>query len=490
MASMAESLAGAAALPSTSVNTAAEEPGLFTPCVSDSELEERLALMAKIGTRAVVASGRPAAMPKPTLELVHRGWKVTKEYCYAHRQELTASFGNFDQRVGLGWLIGDVVLGCKIDFADALAVGIKAVKRGPKLAAEFGAPRRRAQTVKDAQKRAAALVEAEKEEATLRRADPDLPLPAAAPPAAKRKREQEEPAEEPAVEHEQTLDELRAAEKQAARWYAAARERDRAAGKEVEAAKARQAALGPRPAWLAGEDGIITEIPPDAFARIERRYERIDNMHDQAAEAVLAALDAEAMAADDAARAAAEQARLAALLHAADACAACPYAQMTKEWDEEDAKHEAAMEAIKAKFDHIRKASDEEKARYEALCKMHDSLHRHWDEWEDGGRVAVWQPWEDGEFYMHWCMYASHGSWGIGPPPPPPRPMLTCWHARRHWCSREEELRRAPCACCYQGEDPNTDAELREYWEEKNAKEAAAAGLSVEEWAVQWGKRE
>ena len=42
----------------------------------------------------------------------------------------------------------------------------------------------------------------------------------------------------------------------------------------------------------------------------------------------------------------------------------------------------------------------------------------------------------------------------------------------------------------YQGEDPNTDAELREYWEEKNAKEAAAAGLSVEEWAVQWGKRE
>ena len=63
----------------------------------------------------------------------------------------------------------------------------------------------------------------------------------------------------------------------------------------------------------------------------------------------------------------------------------------------------------------------------------------------------------------------------IGPPPPPPRPMLTCWHARRHWCSREEELRRAPCACCYQGEDPNTDAELREYWEEKNAKEAGAA---------------
>jgi hypothetical protein len=109
------------------------------------ELEERQAIMFVVGANGPVASGRRAVLRFATLEAVQLGWEVIRARCKAHRPQLTSSFGNFDQRVGLGWLLGDMVCGFKIEFGDALAVGTKAVKAGPDLKAAFAAPRRRAE---------------------------------------------------------------------------------------------------------------------------------------------------------------------------------------------------------------------------------------------------------------------------------------------------------------------------------------------------------
>ena len=169
-----------------------------------TELEERQALMFVIGANAPVASGRRAVLSFATQEAVQVGWEVMRARCKADGRELTHSFGNFDQRVGLGWLLGDVVCGFLIPFSDALAVRPKAVKAGPDLKAEFAASGRSAGKARYAcvEDRERALAAAAIEEAELRRADAELPMPAALPPEApanaKRRRvEAERPAPMP-----------------------------------------------------------------------------------------------------------------------------------------------------------------------------------------------------------------------------------------------------------------------------------------------------
>ena len=49
-----------------------DEPSAPAPCVSEAELEERIALMFVEGAAGPAASGRGAAMPAPTKELVLR----------------------------------------------------------------------------------------------------------------------------------------------------------------------------------------------------------------------------------------------------------------------------------------------------------------------------------------------------------------------------------------------------------------------------------
>lgn len=148
------------------------------------ELMERQTLMFKVDSSAPAASGRRAVLPFATKEAVQLGWEVMRARCKADGRQLSTSFGNFDQRVGLGWLLGDMVCGCFIPFDDALAVGTKAVKAGPDLKAEFAAPRRRAEKARYActEERERALEAAATEEVELRRTNAELPMPAAMPP--------------------------------------------------------------------------------------------------------------------------------------------------------------------------------------------------------------------------------------------------------------------------------------------------------------------
>ena len=108
--------------------------------VADWELEERIAIMFVVGAPAPVASERGALLPKATKQVVQRGVDLIRALCKAHGSQLSQSFGNFDQLVGLGWLLGDVVLGCFVSRADALAIGRRAGKLAPDFKKEFVAP--------------------------------------------------------------------------------------------------------------------------------------------------------------------------------------------------------------------------------------------------------------------------------------------------------------------------------------------------------------
>jgi hypothetical protein len=189
-----EAACSAAANDSAGSQQSSEAQPQLTPAELRTELEERQALMFVVGSKAPATSGRRALLSFATKEAVQLGWETIRDRCKADRPELSRSFGNFDQRVGLGWLLGDVVCGFLIPFDDALAVGTKAVKAGPDLKAEFAAPGRRAAKARYTctEERERALAAAATEEADLRRADAELPIPAALPPekpaGAKRRR--------------------------------------------------------------------------------------------------------------------------------------------------------------------------------------------------------------------------------------------------------------------------------------------------------------
>ena len=211
---------GCSADSSGAIREASTEP---QPQLAASEFQERADIMFVVGAAAPVASGRKSALPCATKDAVERGAKLIRELCEAHGTQLSQSFGNFDQLVGLGWLLGDLVLGCLISKDDALAVGRKAGKLAASLKKEFAAPRTRAGKKKfsSEQERALAFAAADAEEAAIRQLVVELPFPAvraarAQAAALKRKRvEPDQPAPAPApirshvpIERRQTHDSM------------------------------------------------------------------------------------------------------------------------------------------------------------------------------------------------------------------------------------------------------------------------------------------
>ena len=108
-----------------------------------AEYEERAPLMFKLDAEGPTASGRPAVTRTVTKENVQSAWRAANGYCEEHGAALSEAYGNFDRVVALGWLLGDVAIGCLIKKADAFKVGRKAGKLAPGLKTEFDAPARR-----------------------------------------------------------------------------------------------------------------------------------------------------------------------------------------------------------------------------------------------------------------------------------------------------------------------------------------------------------
>ena len=157
---------------------AAVEPAAPVPI---DELHERVALMFKTDAEGAVASGRGALVSKADKELVQFAWLAAGDLCDEHGAELSRVYGNFDRVVALGWVLGDVALGCLIDKADAFKVGRKAGKLAPGLKAEFEAPGRSVRKKKytSDEALAQALDAAAQKEEKIRREVVTLPFPAA-----------------------------------------------------------------------------------------------------------------------------------------------------------------------------------------------------------------------------------------------------------------------------------------------------------------------
>lgn len=150
------------------------------PEVADLELEERIKIMFVVGEPEPKASGRGSVLRKASKQVVLRGADLIRGLCKAHGPQLSQSFGNFDQLVGLGWLLADVVLGCLVSRADAFVIGKKAGKLGPGFKKEFEAPRTRAGKRKfsSEEERARAFSAADAEAAATRLEPVELPFPA------------------------------------------------------------------------------------------------------------------------------------------------------------------------------------------------------------------------------------------------------------------------------------------------------------------------
>ena len=223
-----------------------------------AEYQERAPLMFKLDAKAPKASGRRSVTRTVTKENVQSAWCAADDYCRNHGAALSNAYGNFDRVVALGWLLGDVALGCLIEKADAFRVGGKAAKlaRNGGLTAEFDAPARRLGKRKRAaseQDWAAAADEAAAirseivvlpfpmepppaarapRAAPVPPAQPAAPTPAAPPPVASERHRVEAPAPAPSGERLQLLKALRAAEAAVAQaecaFAAAKRDRDKA----------------------------------------------------------------------------------------------------------------------------------------------------------------------------------------------------------------------------------------------------------------------
>ena len=198
------------------METSNDSATLMTAELLMSEATARVATMFDVSAKAVAASGRPGSMEKPSKELVLICWKVIRALCEKQGKALSAVFGNFDQLVGQGWLIGDMVLGRLIDKGDAFAIGRKAGKLGPTLEAAFAAPRKRVLGLKlvDAEQHSRELAMAATAEKALRVEPVDLPplntvlaMPPPAPPPSS-------PPQSPTERHTKALQVLRRAIRQ------------------------------------------------------------------------------------------------------------------------------------------------------------------------------------------------------------------------------------------------------------------------------------
>ena len=192
-------------------------PPVVAPVTVTAEMmAARYSAMFVIGAAEVQVSGQPPVGRKATKSLVKLATDHMNKVSDADIKALSSSFGNFDRRVGLGWLLGDAVrpVGSPLmERAVACAVGVKAQRVAAKIKTDvrdgkLAIQRELCKLATDDPRREALQVQLEGVEAEVLRADVDLALPpvtpapaAAAKPTGSRKRAREaEPSHEEMME--------------------------------------------------------------------------------------------------------------------------------------------------------------------------------------------------------------------------------------------------------------------------------------------------
>eukprot|EP00966_Prymnesium_polylepis_P114580 2647551-Prymnesium_polylepis.1 len=118
-------------------------PAQPSSAVSQLEFDERTELMFKVENPGPVTSGRLPAVQIVTKEELSFAWKSIDDCAKQRGKQLSRAYGNFDKLCGLGWLLGDVMVGRLIDGDDAYRIGRRLGKDASNLKAEFAAPLRR-----------------------------------------------------------------------------------------------------------------------------------------------------------------------------------------------------------------------------------------------------------------------------------------------------------------------------------------------------------
>jgi len=151
--------------------------------ISPDAMAVRASKMFVVGSAGHVASGHPPLASEATKGIVELAAAHMDDLKKAHVAALSASFGNFDRTVGLGWLIGDAVDVPLMSRKEAHAVGLKAVRAATRIKAELrsaklAAQRAASKLMPDDPQRDELLKEAEEAQETIRRAPVDVSLPA------------------------------------------------------------------------------------------------------------------------------------------------------------------------------------------------------------------------------------------------------------------------------------------------------------------------
>ena len=113
-----------------------EASGEAAATVSPEAIAARASKMFVIGAAEATASGLPPLASQATKALVKAAHEYMNDLKKADIDALSNSFGNFDRKVGLAWLIGDAVGSPWMERTAALSVGFKATRAAAAIKAE------------------------------------------------------------------------------------------------------------------------------------------------------------------------------------------------------------------------------------------------------------------------------------------------------------------------------------------------------------------
>lgn len=268
---------------------AAEAPEAAVVDITANQVAERAAEMFVIESSGPKEVREPLLAPTMTKQLVKHALEVANAVCDRDGKALSRSFGNFDRRVALGWLLADAVGLPLVNRAQAHAIGIKAQREAGYIKDAIKTTRKEAlAAARSAGADDPRAAQDDAEARLLREPAGDIALPqraakpTAKPPSGSRKRaRQAEPSRDELVAHAE------------GRILKAEKEVKRAEAQEARADTAQEAALEKLEALNATLALAMDNPESMSDAKFQLQSKRADAAQVQCLDAQLAARDAE-----------------------------------------------------------------------------------------------------------------------------------------------------------------------------------------------------
>lgn len=130
--------------PRPDAGAAGESSAAAEVLISEDGLASRALAMFVVGAKGPAEVRKPLLAPVVTHRVVSLAIEVCKKLCDRDGKALSRSFGNFDQRVAIGWLLADAAGRPQPDRKAAHALGVKAQRSAVAAKASISAARRQA----------------------------------------------------------------------------------------------------------------------------------------------------------------------------------------------------------------------------------------------------------------------------------------------------------------------------------------------------------